>query len=119
MIKSFLHKIGTGSNNSGGGSFGIDGRVSVYADLPDATLNADKIYIVETATGIIFINRKKAGLYYSDGVSWEFMPNSVQADFVMYDNTNSGLLATDVQGAIDEIRTVATSDAIKYAIALG
>jgi hypothetical protein len=47
------------------------------------------------------------------------MPNSVQADFVMYDNTNSGLLATNAQTAIDEIRTVATSDAIKYAIALG
>ena len=97
-----------GWTSSGGGSIGIDGRVSVYADLPDATLNPDKIYLVETATGIIFINYRKAGLYYSNGVSWDFMPNSVQANFVMYDNTTSLLVATNAQSAIDEIKLVPT-----------
>lgn len=84
----------------------IDGRVEYFADLPLATENADKVYIVEKASGIIFINRHKAGLYYSNGTSWEYMPNSVQADFVLYNNATSLLTATDVQAAIDEMRTV-------------
>jgi hypothetical protein len=93
------------ASGGGSGSKSIDGRVEYYADLPDATLNPDKIYVVEKPSGVIFINRRKAGLYYSDGITWEFMPNSVQADFVWYDNTVSLLTATDVQDAIDELAT--------------
>lgn len=99
----------TGNFDVVGGAQNIDGRVSTVADLPVASLNPDKIYAVETTTGVPFINRKPAGMYYSDGVNWTKMPESLQADKVLYDNTTSGLLATDVQNAIDEISTVGAS----------
>ena len=43
---------------------------NTYSDLPDATINNGKIYIVEFDQGIPFINKKRAGLYGSDGTSW-------------------------------------------------
>mgnify|MGYP000847664211 FL=1 len=43
---------------------------NTYSDLPDPTINSGKIYIVEFDQGIPFINKKRAGLYRSDGTSW-------------------------------------------------
>ena len=45
-------------------------KVNTFADLPGAVECAGEIYIVLTATGIWGINRKRAGLYYSDGATW-------------------------------------------------
>jgi len=85
------------------GNGAINGRVSVYADLPDATISTDQVWIVEEASGVPFINRKEAGLYYSNGVTWGYMPNSVQASFVQYNNSASQLDALNAQTAIDEL----------------
>jgi len=54
--------------------------VNTYADLPDPLSNNDKIYVVKTATGTFPFNRKPAGLYHSNGVSWDYM--SVYPDIV-------------------------------------
>lgn len=91
----------------------IDGRVSTFADLPTASLNADTIYVVETTTGVPFINRNVAGMYYSDGVSWTRMPESIQSDRVIYDNNTSGLTATDIQAAVDELAASSNGKATK------
>ena len=45
--------------------------VETFADLPDLTKHVNQVYIVRKATGIFGINRKRAGLYISDGVIWE------------------------------------------------
>lgn len=44
-------------------------QVNTFADLPDPVANAGLIYVVLTPTGIYILNRKDAGMYYSDGVS--------------------------------------------------
>ncbi|MBA7587439.1 hypothetical protein ES708_29468 [subsurface metagenome] len=44
--------------------------VDTYADLPLAGNHTGEIYIVLTATGEIFVNHKRAGLYRSDGAAW-------------------------------------------------
>ena len=47
--------------------------VDTFADLPDASDNTGEVYLVKTTTGVIFVNRKRAGLYLSDGTSWARM----------------------------------------------
>ena len=45
--------------------------VDTYADLPVASVHTDDVYLVRLKTGTIFINRKRAGLYISDGIEWK------------------------------------------------
>lgn len=53
--------------------------VATFADLPEAADNVDKICIVKIATGTLFVNRKRAGLYRSDGVVWKRLGQIVLA----------------------------------------
>lgn len=88
---------------------------TAYSNLPDATkkngnvyyvytetspLDEDGVYITNSAGDTVFVkpngNIYKNGLLYSDTF---FMATKVS-----YDNTNSGLTATNVQSAIDELR---------------
>ena len=50
---------------------GWDGEVNTFADLPLASSNDGKKYVVKTPTGTIVLGTKKyAGTYISNGVSW-------------------------------------------------
>ena len=48
----------------------VDGAVANFAALPAAGSNNGQIYIVKATTGVIFVNRKRSGLYLSDGATW-------------------------------------------------
>jgi hypothetical protein len=48
-------------------------EVATYADLPDPTLNTGPTFLVKQTTGILFVNRKLAGLYRSDGTAWIYL----------------------------------------------
>lgn len=86
-----------------GGTGGIiDGEVAAYTDLPAPADNAGKIYIVQTTTGVLLINRKQAGMYRSDGTSWNLLDVNLSAEKVYY----SGSLSSDnVLGAIEELNS--------------
>jgi len=45
-------------------------KVNTYADLLAAGDHTGEIYIVLTATGVWGINRKRTGMWRSDGVIW-------------------------------------------------
>jgi len=45
-------------------------EVTTHADLPPAGEHTTGIYVVLTATGVWGINRKRTGLWRSDGVNW-------------------------------------------------
>lgn len=45
--------------------------VDTFADLPSAEKYVGEVWLVQFATGVIFINRKRAGLYLSNGTSWD------------------------------------------------
>jgi hypothetical protein len=60
--------------------------------------------LVRKPSGVFFINYKKSGLYYSDGVAWAYLPNAIQADFVVYDKTGANLVSEEIQSAVDEIQ---------------
>ncbi len=48
-------------------------QVNTFADLPLATSSTGKVYLVLTATGVWPFNRKPAGLYRSNGATWDYM----------------------------------------------
>jgi hypothetical protein len=56
---------------SGGGSADLPNAAN-YAALPAANINLGAEYLVLAATGVWGINRKAAGVYYSDGTTWAF-----------------------------------------------
>lgn len=45
--------------------------VDTFGDLPEAADNGGEVYLVKTRTGTIFVDRRRAGLYRSDGASWK------------------------------------------------
>lgn len=68
-----------GFSSGGGISSLVTGIVATFALLPSAALNTDKIYYVQTTTGVYLINRKVAGYYKSDGASWNVWETDQQA----------------------------------------
>ena len=46
-------------------------EVRTFADLPIASKNAGKIYVVKITTGVWLVNRKQQGLYRSNGIFWD------------------------------------------------
>jgi len=46
-------------------------QVATFADLPAASGYAGEVFVVLTATGTWPFNRKRAGLYRSNGSSWD------------------------------------------------
>ncbi len=52
-----------------------------FAALPDATLHNGEVYLVLNPTGVIWVNRKKAGMYISDGASptdWRYLGQQIE-----------------------------------------
>jgi hypothetical protein len=83
-------------------SYGIAGVVDNYGDLPAASgLAANTIYIVRNDAGAPSGN----GLYWVQSGAWAFLDalNVQNASEVSYDNSTSGLAATDTQAAVDEV----------------
>jgi hypothetical protein len=92
--------------------------VNTYADLPDATLHASEIYIVLTSTGVWLVNRKDAGLYYSNGAAWVRLGDIPSyfnsANFQIYDGINNTKVAkfdlTGITTATTRTYTLPDSD---------
>ena len=91
-------------------------EVAVHADLPDATEFAEEIYTVLIGTGLFGINRKRAGLWRSDGEVWYRLGQLEGSGGVVYGTAPSGyhrvynLYAKKVEGEyrpVLEVETVA------------
>lgn len=80
-------------------------EVNTFADLPDPTTVPGQVYSVRNTTGVIFINRQKRGLYKSDGTVWEYF-TKFTAEQIPYNNTSTGIIASNIQGAIDAIKNL-------------
>ena len=53
----------------------VTGTVDYFANLPSASANLNKIWLVRFATTFLGIITKQAGLYISDGTNWNWMTN--------------------------------------------
>jgi hypothetical protein len=80
-------------------------EVATYADLPAASSHTGEDYIVQTATGVWLVNRHPAGLYRSNGTTWNWLGDS-DTDAATVSNTPAGnISATTVQAALNELDT--------------
>ncbi len=61
-------------------SKGLKG-VANFSALPDPALHADETYLVLQPQGVIWVNRKQAGLYSSDGAVWTYEGDSTELYF--------------------------------------
>ena len=77
-------------SGSGGSSYD---EVATFANLPTASTQTGKNYIVTTTTGIIYLNRKLAGIYRSDGTNWVYLGDI--ATYALVDHTHTKNQITD------------------------
>jgi hypothetical protein len=78
----------------------IDGEVSTYADLPAPANHNGEIWIVKTTTGVVFVNKKVAGFYISNGTIWTII-TPVEIDNyqkLITTATNDNIATTDANG---------------------
>ena len=78
----------------------IDGEVDTYADLPAPANHNGEIWLVKTTTGIVFVNKKVAGLYVSNGTTWAII-TPVEIDGyqkLITTPTDGNIATTDANG---------------------
>jgi hypothetical protein len=80
----------TGGTSSSGATYP---QVVNYAALPPAALNNGKIYLVLNPSGTYILNRKDAGLYWSNGFNWVILgnvpPYFSNTNFQIYDGVDN------------------------------
>ena len=77
-------------------------RVVNFAALPLASSNPAAVYLVENSTGI-WPFRKAAGLYLSNGVSWNWLSNALWVAEEIVFSPTATLLSNNVQLVIEEL----------------
>lgn len=91
-------------------------EVNLYSNLPSASENAGKTYLVRSSSGDYTLNRKESGFYYSNGSVWRRLGDISSffnsSNFQIYndiDNTKSIKFDTsDI--STDSIRTLKLQD---------
>jgi hypothetical protein len=85
---------GSGSTGGGGSSGSTYSEVNTFNELPSAGANNGIIYVVRESTGAYVLNRKSAGLYYSNGTIWRRLgdiPSFFSSDnFQVYESSDTG-----------------------------
>ena len=69
----------TGSGSTGGTSGSTYPEVNVYASLPAPAPSSGQVYLVRNGSGTTVLNRKPAGLYYSNGSVWRYLGDTPDA----------------------------------------
>lgn len=86
-----------------GGGVSISGTVATYANLPAASAYTNKFYRVTTASGTIFVDRKPAGVYVSDGSTWVYVADFTEHDQASEISNDSGVSGATVADALDTL----------------
>lgn len=89
----FLFTLPSGTGSTTGGTSTPYPEVNTFAQLPNPALNNGKIYVVRQPSGSYILNRKEAGLYYSNSIVWARLgdiPSFFNDDnFQIYDGTDN------------------------------
>lgn len=111
----FVPDLGGGSS-TGTTSGSTYLEVNTFSELPPASANNGSIYIVRQSTGAYVLNRKEAGLYYSNGTVWRRLgdiPSFFSSNnFSVYDSVdNSKSINFETSGITSgQTRTLTVQD---------
>jgi hypothetical protein len=100
--------VGGGTGGGGGGGSGgpaISGSVAGFSLLPSAAAHTDELYAVTAAEGVIFVNRKPAGVYRSDGATWTYVATLAEHDQASEINNDSAVSGSTVKDALETLNT--------------
>ena len=104
---------GSGSTPTSGSTYS---EVNLYSELPSAGSHSGEIYVVRSSSGNYVLNRKEAGLYFSNGLTWRRLgdiPSFFKSDnFQIIDGTDTTKGITfDVSGvSTNTFRTLKVRD---------
>ena len=91
-------------------------EVNLYSELPDPTAHSGEIYVVRSSSGEYILNRKEAGLYFSNGVLWRRLGNipsfftSDNFQIIDYNDTTK-IINFDLSGiTTNNVRTLKVQD---------
>jgi len=95
----------------------VSGQAANYSALPTASAHSGEIWVALAGEGVYLVNRKSAGLYYSNGTAWGRLGNIPayfdSSNFQVYDNTDNTKIANfDVSNiSTGTTRTITMPDA--------
>lgn len=82
------------TGGTGGGAVLAYDEVNMFNELPSASSNNGIIYVVRESSGQYVLNRKEAGLYFSNGATWRRLgdiPSFFSSDrFQVYESSDTG-----------------------------
>lgn len=65
-------------------------EVNTHFDLPPASENTGEVYLVRVSTGVFGVDRKRAGLWRSDGFDWYRLGALTGSGGVIYSTPPNG-----------------------------
>lgn len=85
--------------------------VTNFAALPAAASNSGMLAYVRNSQGIVFINRKISGWYYSDGVNWlkDEIATDEDTEIATDPTGRTNTTSATVEGALDELDAAISS----------
>lgn len=96
----------------------ITGTVTNFAALPSASLYTDRLFAVENDSGVIFVNRKAAGVYRSDGSNWIYVADLTEHDQASEIQNDSSVSGSTVADALNTLSTSGVTEEFVVAMAV-
>lgn len=90
----------------------VVGIVDTFADLPAASEHDAEVWLVKTTTGVIYVNRKVAGFYLSNGTSWTLItPFDIDGyQKIISSYTEGNIVSVDYFGQVVDSGLAASTD---------
>lgn len=88
----------------------LSGTVATYSALPAASSYTGMFFRVTTASGTIFIDRRAAGVYVSDGSTWIYVADFTEHDQASEIDNDSAVTGATVKDALETLNTAVYTD---------
>jgi hypothetical protein len=95
--------------SSSGGVLAISGDAANFAALPAASGHTNEMWRVLAAQGTLFVNRKPAGVYESDGSDWSYVADFTENDQASEIQNDSAVAGNTTKDALETLNNAANN----------